>query len=67
MLLDRDNWCDVAHDLDWTLSYVEHEDAFPNSWTGSNTIPREAWRGFLDEAGLQTKTAEFSDGNAPVE
>jgi len=25
-----------------------------------------AWRAFLDEAGLQIKTAEFSHGNAPV-
>jgi hypothetical protein len=23
MLLDRDDWYDIAHDLDWSLSYVE--------------------------------------------
>jgi hypothetical protein len=44
MPLDRDDWYDIAHDLDWSLSYVAHEDAFPVAWTGSEGIPREAWR-----------------------
>src|SRR3984885_13101367 len=44
MLLDRDDWYGISHDLDWSLSYVAHEDAFPAAWTGSRNIPHEAWR-----------------------
>jgi hypothetical protein len=44
MLLARDDWYDIAHDVDWSLSYVEHESAFPVEWTGSKNIPHEAWR-----------------------
>lgn len=44
MLLERDDWYDIAHDLDWSLSYVAQEDAFPAAWTGSANIPQEAWR-----------------------
>ena len=44
MLLDRDDWYGIAHDLDWSLSYVEHDDAFPVAWTGSKNIPHDAWR-----------------------
>ena len=44
MLLDRDDWYDIAHDLDWSLSYVAQEDAFPDVWSGSSNIPHEAWR-----------------------
>jgi signal transduction histidine kinase len=29
MLLDRDDWYDISHDVDWSLSYVAHDDAFP--------------------------------------
>ena len=31
MLLDRDDWYDIAHDLEWSLSYVAHADAFPDA------------------------------------
>jgi len=40
MLLDRDDWYDIAHDLDWSLSYVAHEEAFPAAWTGSKERAR---------------------------
>ena len=41
MLLDRDDWYDIAHDLDWSLSYVAHDDAFPETWTVSIDIRLE--------------------------
>jgi hypothetical protein len=51
MLLERDDWYGIAHDLDWSLSYVEHEAAFPAVWSGSENIPQEAWRAWsLPEA-----------------
>jgi 1,2-phenylacetyl-CoA epoxidase catalytic subunit len=43
MLLTRDDWYDIARDLDWTLSYVDPEVAFPAEWTGAADVPAEAW------------------------
>jgi hypothetical protein len=31
-LLSRDDWYEISHDLDWTLSYAEERDAFPAEW-----------------------------------
>ena len=42
-LLNRDDWYDIARDVDWTLSYVEAKEAFPEAWTGVGDIPKEAW------------------------
>jgi hypothetical protein len=46
MLLDWDDWYEISHDLDWSLSYVTREEAFPAAWTGSQDIPPEAWLGW---------------------
>jgi YHS domain-containing protein len=43
-LLNRDDWYDISHDLDWTLSYVEEQDAFPVEWSGTAGVPKEAWQ-----------------------
>jgi Methane/Phenol/Alkene Hydroxylase len=43
-LLNRDDWYDLSHDLDWTLSYVDEQDAFPVQWSGTARVPKEAWR-----------------------
>src|SRR3977135_304146 len=45
-LLNRDDWYEISHDLDWTLSYVEERDAFPAEWTGSNGVPKAAGQGW---------------------
>jgi len=42
-LLNRDDWYDIARDVDWTLSYVDHDEAFPEEWVGAKGIPLEAW------------------------
>lgn len=42
-LLNRDEWYDIARDVDWTLSYVDEKEAFPDAWTGCGSIPKEAW------------------------
>ena len=42
-VLSRDDWYDIARDVDWTLSYVDKQDAFPDAWTGCGPIPEEAW------------------------
>jgi len=41
--LNRDDWYDIARDVDWTLSYVKEADAFPAVWQGAAGIPRDAW------------------------
>jgi toluene monooxygenase system protein A len=46
MLLNRDDWYQTSRDLDWTLSYVDHEVAFPAEWGGTDGIPAEAWEGW---------------------
>ena len=35
MLLNRDDWYETSRDLDWTLSYVDPEVAFPARWSGA--------------------------------
>ena len=42
-LLNRDDWYDIARDVDWTLSYVDREEAFPEEWVGAKGIPLDAW------------------------
>ena len=42
-VLNRDDWYDIARDVEWTLSYVKEEDAFPAEWQGAAGIPRGAW------------------------
>ena len=42
-LLNRDDWYDIARDVDWTFSYVERDEAFPEEWVGAKGIPLEAW------------------------
>jgi hypothetical protein len=37
-LLNRDDWYDISHDLDWTLSYVEEQGAFPVEWSGTHAL-----------------------------
>ncbi len=42
-LLNRDDWYDIARDVDWSFSYVDRDEAFPEAWVGANGIPPEAW------------------------
>ena len=42
-LLNRDDWYDIARDVDWTMSYVDRDDAFPEEWVGAKGIPLDAW------------------------
>jgi len=45
MLLNRDDWYDTSRDLDWELSYVDPEVAFPREWSGIGAQPKSAWGG----------------------
>ena len=40
----REEWYDIARDVDWTLSYADEEAVFPEWMSGAGKIPREAWK-----------------------
>src|SRR5690348_8288056 len=41
--MKRDEWIDLARKLDWELTYVTEEEAFPPIASGRPWLPREAW------------------------
>lgn len=42
--LTRDQWYDLARRLDWQLSYVSEDEAFPEAMTGGRQgVPTEEW------------------------
>ena len=42
-LLNRDDWYDISRDVDWTPSYVDASEAFPEGWQGLGSVPKEAF------------------------
>jgi toluene monooxygenase system protein E len=42
-VLNRDDWYDIACDVEWTLSYVRPEDAVPAGWQGAAELARDGW------------------------
>jgi toluene monooxygenase system protein A len=42
--LKREEWFDVARDLDWTYSYVDEATIFPEWLSGLGKIPRDAFK-----------------------
>src|SRR5262245_20986693 len=42
-MLKREEWLDLARQLDWELSYVSERDAFPPELAGEPWLPHEAW------------------------
>jgi toluene monooxygenase system protein A len=41
--MPREEWYEVARDVDWTLTYVDDEAVFPEWMSGTGKVPREAW------------------------
>src|SRR5207245_11263656 len=39
----REEWYDVARDVDWTFTYVDDEAVFPEWLSGTGKVPRDAW------------------------
>src|SRR5688572_20030246 len=56
-VLGREDWLDLARNVDWDLSYVREEDAFPVEIAGRPWLPREAWASW-DEP-YKTTYAEY--------
>jgi len=42
--MKREEWYNIARDVDWTRSYVDEEAVFPEWLSGSGKVPREAWQ-----------------------
>jgi toluene monooxygenase system protein A len=55
--MKREAWFELSRDLDWELSYVREEEAFPPEVAGRPWLPGEAWRGW--EEPYKTTYAEY--------
>ena len=42
-MLPREEWLDLARKLDWTYSYVDEREVFPEVASGTPWLPHEAW------------------------
>ena len=42
--LKREEWYDLARDVDWTRTYVDEEAVFPEWLSGTGKVPKEAWK-----------------------
>jgi toluene monooxygenase system protein A len=45
-MLKRDQWLDLGRNLDWDLSYVGEQDAFPEVLSGRPWLEQVEWRGW---------------------
>lgn len=41
--LNREDWYRIAQKVNWTFSYVSHEEVFPKEIVGESQVPIEAW------------------------
>lgn len=41
--LKREDWYSIAQKVNWSFSYVDHEDVFPKEMVGESKVPLEAW------------------------
>ena len=46
MTLAREEWHDLARKLDWTFSYVDEKEAFPEILSGRPWLPQAQWAGW---------------------
>ncbi len=56
-MLNRDQWLDLARKLDWDLSYVTEQEAFPADISGRPWLPHAEWSAW-DEP-YRTSYAEY--------
>src|SRR2546421_92821 len=42
--MKREEWYNIARDVDWTRSYVDEEAVLPEGLSGSGKGPRDAWK-----------------------
>jgi toluene monooxygenase system protein A len=56
-MLKRESWLDLARTLDWKLSYVREEEAFPAEIAGRPWLPQGDWAGWTEP--YQTSYGEY--------
>ena len=56
-MLRRDEWLSFTRELDWQLSYVREEDAFPELLSGTPWLPASGWRNW--EEPFRTSFTEY--------
>ena len=59
-MLKRQEWLDLARKLDWTYSYVQEQDVFPEAMSGRPWLEHAAWQAW-DEP-YRTTFAEYVTG-----
>lgn len=59
-MLKRDEWLDLARKLNWELSYVSEQEAFPEVMSGRPWLPQEAWADW--EEPFKTTYSEYVTG-----
>src|SRR4029077_3445017 len=64
-MLKRGQWLEAARKLDWELSYVREEDAFPEVMSGRPWLPQREWKEW-DEP-YRTSYAEYVKTQAKKE
>ncbi len=64
-MMKRSEWLDEARKLDWELSYVREEDAFPRDLAGEPWLRGDAWRAW--EEPFRTSYSEYVVGQAKKE
>src|SRR6476620_4721777 len=42
-LMKREEWQDLAREVDWTFSYADDDAIFPEWQSGTGKVPRDAW------------------------
>jgi toluene monooxygenase system protein A len=40
----RDEWCDLARKLDWSFSYADERQVYPEALSGTPWLPAQDWR-----------------------
>lgn len=60
--MKRENWQDLATNLDWTLKYVREDEAFPPELSGRPALTQEQWKGW-DEP-FKTTYSDYVTGQA---
>jgi toluene monooxygenase system protein A len=63
--MKRDDWLDLARKLDWTFSYVDERDVYPEVASGTPWLPHDAWASWTEP--FRTTYSEYVTNQAAKE
>src|SRR5688572_7397969 len=64
-MLKREEWIELSRSLDWELSYVREEEAFPEVCSGHPWLPASAWHAWNEP--FRTTYAEYVSNQSAKE